>query len=71
MILTRLSSLNLFIKIIFLFNQTIIKINTHIKLIKYNKRKKYYTWLRILEILYENKFYFSNIKFIYTKEKKI
>jgi hypothetical protein len=71
MILTRLSSLNLFIKIIFLFNQTIIKINTHIKLIKYNKRKKYYTWLRILEILYENKFFFLNIKFIYTKEKKI
>jgi len=40
MTFTRLSLLNLLIKIIFLFNQIIIKIGTHIKLIKYTKKKK-------------------------------
>jgi len=40
-IFTRLCLLNLFIKINFLLNQTIIKIDTHIKLSEYNTRKKY------------------------------
>jgi len=39
---TQLCLLNLFIKInFFLLNQTIIEIDTHIKLCEYNKRKKY------------------------------
>ena len=39
MIFTRLYLLDLLIKIIFLFNQTTIKINTHIKFIIENKQK--------------------------------
>jgi len=63
--------LNFFVKIIVLFNQTIIEIDTHIKLIKLNKKKKYYVRLYILEILFENKKkLFSKIKFFYTKDKK-
>jgi len=50
----------------------ILKIDKHIKLIKQNKKKKYYARLHILEILFKNKhFLFSKIKFLYTKHKKI
>ena len=53
----RLCLLTLFIKINFLFNQMILKIDTRIKLIKL--KKKYYARQHISEILYENKhFYF-------------
>jgi len=56
---------NLFIKIIFLFKQTIIKIDTQIKLIEKNKmRKKHHARLHILEIF----FLFPKIKFIHTKK---
>jgi hypothetical protein len=47
----------MFIKIYFLFNQTIIEIDTHIKLIKWNKRKNILCKLHILEILFENKYF--------------
>jgi hypothetical protein len=51
----------MFIKIIFLFNQIIIEIDTHIKLNEWNQRKKILCKLHILEILFENKyFYFKN-----------
>ena len=44
--------------VIFLFKQIITKIDTFMKLIEQNKRKnKYYTRLRILEILSKNKYF--------------
>jgi len=51
---------NFFIKIIFLFNQTIIKIDIHIKLNKKNK-KKYYVRLYILEILSKKNIFRSKV----------
>jgi hypothetical protein len=35
----------------------IIEINTHMKFIEKNKRKKYYTRLNLLEILSKNKYF--------------
>lgn len=39
-IFNKLSLLNLFIKISFLFNQMILKLDTHTKFIKQNKRER-------------------------------
>jgi len=54
---TWLCLLNVFIKIFFLFNQTIIETDTHIKLIEKNKRKTNYAKLHILEILFVNNYF--------------
>jgi hypothetical protein len=63
---------NLFIKIIFLFKQTIIKIDTQIKLIEKNKmKKKHHARLHILEIFLKNIFFiFKNKIHPYKKNKK-
>jgi hypothetical protein len=63
---------NLFIKIIFLFKQTIIEIDTQIKLIEKNKMgKKHHARLHILEILSKNNFFiFKNKVHPYKKIKK-
>jgi hypothetical protein len=50
------SLLNYFIKFNILSNQTIIEIDTYIKLIGKNRRKNY-ARLHILEILSENKYF--------------
>jgi len=63
-IFTQLCLLNLFIKFIFLFYQTTIKIDTHkIDWIKEKKNAR---------LLYEDEYFlFSKIKLIYKKIKKI
>jgi hypothetical protein len=61
--------LNLLIKITFLFNQTIIEIDTPLNSLNKTKLEKYYERLHILEIEFENKYFlFSKINFIYKKD---
>ena len=67
--------LNLFIKLIFLFNQTIIEIDTHIKLIDWIKKmeEKILARLHILEILSKNKnkVILKNKVHLYKRLKKV
>jgi len=63
---TRLCLLNLLIKIMSLFNQTLIKIDIYIKLIEKKEKK---INIHILEILFENKFIFIFKSKIYLYKK--
>ena len=60
---TWLCLLILLIKINFLFNQTIIEIDTHIKLNEYNKRKKI-----LCKVAHIRNKYYLNINIFYFKK---